>query len=127
MNVIDASVAFDALERSGTSRERLTEVEAHAPHLIDAEVVHALRRKVLRGHTDSELARRQLEIWGRASVQRHDARPLLARTWDLRENLTAYDAQYVALAESLRCPLVTRDAGLAGAPGLRCEVQLLVD
>ena len=61
----------------------------------------------------------------RFPINRHAHDPLLARCWELRENVTPYDASYVALAEALRVPLLTADARLANAPGIRCEVELL--
>ena len=61
----------------------------------------------------------------RCPSQRHHARTAAARCWELRDNVTTYDAAYVALAEALRVPLLTADARLANAPGIRCEVELL--
>lgn len=58
-------------------------------------------------------------------IERSPHLPLLARCWELRHNLTVYDASYVALAELLGAPLLTGDARLAAAPGIRCDVELL--
>lgn len=97
----------------------------HAPHLIDVEVVHALRGLMLRGDLDESRAATLVMGWRRFGVRRAPIEPLLGRIWELRHNLSAYDASYVALAESLRCPLVTADHRLAAAPGLQCRVEVV--
>ena len=97
----------------------------HAPHLIDFEVASAFRRAARHGEMSEDGARRAVAVWASLGVGRHGAVGLLERVWELRDNLSAYDAGYVALAEALECPLLTADARIAGVPGIRCEVQVL--
>lgn len=127
MIVVDASVAVEALQRPGSAREVVAEQELHAPHLIDAEVAHALRHHVRAGEAPAPTATRQLEAWRRVGLVRHASPSLLARVWELRENLTAYDAHYIALAELLECSVITSDRRMVTAPGIRCDVALLSD
>ena len=105
--------------------EVLTAEAIEAPHLIDAEVVQALRMLVIRGVVEADVAHDRVARWAHLPVRRHDAATLLRRVWALREVLSAYDALYVALAERLDCPLVTADRRLAGAPGVGCEVRVI--
>jgi predicted nucleic acid-binding protein len=95
------------------------------PHLVDSEITNALRRRVAAGHVDARRARRALDTWRTLGVTRYPSLALLDRVWDLRENLTAYDATYVALAEALGCALVTGDGRLSRAPGVRCPITVL--
>ena len=125
MIVADASVVFDALAGPGDAQDRLLADAVEVPHLIDAEIAHALRGQVRRGRVGPDVARDRLARWIRFPVRRHDALPLMARVWDLRDVLSAYDAMYAALAEALRCPLLTADLRLARAPGVRCEVVVV--
>lgn len=125
MIVVDASVAVLGLLSAGESRRVLAEEAVAVPHLIDPEVVHALRRRVLAGHVDGDDASTALARWSRLGVRRFAASGHLNRVWQLRDNLTAYDAVYVALAEALECDLVSADARLAGAPGPRCPITVL--
>lgn len=96
----------------------------HAPHLIDLEVLQVLRRYAAAGEISSQRAREALDDLAAFRLRRwaHDA--LALRIWDLRQNLTAYDAAYVALAEALGAPLLTRDRRLASAPGIRARVEV---
>ena len=98
--------------------------DLHAPHLIDVEVLQVLRR--LNAHR--ELSDRRADEATRdladLPLVRHPHELLLDRAWELRANLTIYDAVYVALAELLDAPLWTLDQRLAGAPGLRTEVKV---
>ncbi len=123
--VVDASAIVEALTRDGVARTRLGTGSLFAPHLVDLEVTHALRRRALAGHLDvahgAELLRR-LRAFG---VTRYPVFALTDRIWELRDNLTAYDASYVAVAEVLECPLVTADARIAAAPGIRCAVDVV--
>lgn len=80
---------------------------------------------MLRGRVAAHDAQRALALWARLGVRRFGVVSLQERMWELRENLTAYDATYVALAEAFRCPLVTADARLAGAPGPACVIAVL--
>jgi predicted nucleic acid-binding protein len=84
-----------------------------------------LRGLVLGRHTTSERATIALTDLMSADITLHDPTPLLPRAWGLRDNLTPYDAVYVALAEVLEATLVTTDARLARAPGLRAEVDVV--
>lgn len=97
----------------------------HAPHLIDLEVVQALRRLVRVGVMGDDRARAALEIFAQIRLVRHRHDALLDRVWAMRENLTAYDAVYVVLAESLDAPLVTCDARLARARAHRARVEVI--
>ena len=101
---------------------RLSDESLAAPHLIDSEIVQALRTQVRRGEIDARQALRALETWAKLGIQRVGVVGMLQRVWQLRDNLTAYDASYVAVAEALDCELVTADRRLAGAPGTRCPI-----
>lgn len=130
MIVLDASVVAELLLRTANAsliEERvLGNGDAlHAPHLIDAEVTQVLRRYSLRGEMTASRAAQGLSVLGALPLIRHSHVELLDRVWELRANLTAYDALYVALAEALDAPLVTRDAKLAGAPGHQAQVELI--
>jgi predicted nucleic acid-binding protein len=120
--VVDASAALSGLLNPGPARDALAVERLHAPHLIDSEVASGLRRQVRATSIGSEDAGAALDVWLRLGMARHPALGLLRRMWELRENLSAYDATYVALAEALGCPLLTADARLAGATGVRCPV-----
>ena len=130
MLVVDASVVVVALGDSGQygakARQRLMGEVLVAPELIDLEVLSVLRRVVA---TAAMTPRRGEEVMADLidlPIRRASHRPLLQRCWELRHNFTIYDACYVALAEILDAPLLTADARLAHAPGLRCAVELLV-
>lgn len=130
MIVVDASAVVELLRRTEAgarvaewvSDERST---LHAPHLIALEVTQALRRLSSRGLVSSTRARGALEDLADIDLVRHRHEPLLPRIWELRENLTAYDAAYVALAEALAAPLMTMDERIARAPGHRAQIELL--
>ena len=129
MIVVDASVVVEVLLRSdaGTAlEERLFEGDdpLHAPHMLDVEVADALRRCAARGNLDERQGRDALADLAAMSIERHRHQPLLERIWQLRHNLTAYDAAYLALAERLGAPLLTCDAGLASVAGHRARVEL---
>jgi predicted nucleic acid-binding protein len=96
----------------------------HAPHLVDVELAHALRRLTHAGISSPARSTQALAALGALRLRRWSHAPMLPRIWELRENLSAYDAAYVALAESLAAPLVTRDAKLAGAAGIRARVEV---
>ena len=122
MIVLDASAATDfLLERGAPGRwvaERLLEAESvHAPHLIDSEVVNALRQLMARGDATVAMGDAAVAALQDMPILRYPARPLLERIWQLRPGLTAFDATYVALAEVLAAPLVTTDGRLARAGG----------
>ena len=96
-----------------------------APQLVDAEVGHALRRVVMAGELSARSGRAALDDLADLSLRRAGHRGLLGRAWELRANVTFYDGLYVALAERLAIPLITLDARLASAPGVRANVELL--
>jgi predicted nucleic acid-binding protein len=123
--VADASAAISALLNAGQARETLATDQVHVPHLIDAEVASALRRLVTRRLLDAGAGWAALQTWSNLGVTRHPLPGLLERVWQLRENLSAYDASYVALAEALGCAVVTADTRLSRAPGLRCPVTVV--
>jgi predicted nucleic acid-binding protein len=97
----------------------------HAPHLLDVEVTQALRRYAISGGLDARRGERALADLLDLPLRRHPHTVLLRRAWELRRSISAYDAVYVALAEALGAPLVTRDARLARAHGHRARVELL--
>lgn len=130
MIVVDASVVAVALADDGddgdTARARLRHEQLAAPELIDLEVGSVLRRQLANGAIDERRARLALDDLTDVPIRRAPHLPLLTRCWELRDNLTFYDAAYVALAEHLGSTLVTGDARLSNAAGPRCEVELLV-
>lgn len=125
MIVLDASAGLLALLNDGDARRSLATQVVAVPHLADSEVAHALRAQVLRRGVGSADARAALARWARLGLRRFAVVGLLGRIWDLREDLTAYDASYVALAEALDCELVTADARLAQAPGPTCAITVV--
>jgi len=129
MIVVDASVLAVALSDDGDDgrhkRSLLDVDELHAPEVIDLEVASYVRRAQ---RAREMTPQRAMLALGDLAVMPLDRAPhtlLLGRIWELRHNLTPYDAAYVALAEALGLPLFTADRGLARAPGLRCEVELV--
>lgn len=125
MIVVDASAALSALMRRGHARDEFVGQQVHVPHLLDSELTSVLRRRVAATQLDSGQARRMLSVWQRLAMTRYPVVGLLDRVWELRENVSAYDASYVALAESLACTLLTADARLARAPGLGCTITVV--
>ena len=127
--VLDASAALELLLRTpGGARlaERLEEGEpVHAPHLIDVEVAHALRKLVRTGLLDARRGVEVLQDLADLDMDRHPHTVLLSGIWQWRHNLTAYDAAYVVLAEALGQRLVTGDGRLAAAPRLPIDVELV--
>ena len=125
MIVVDASAAVRALLHDGEARRYLSTESLAAPHLVDAEVIQALRRLVARGLVSETDAGRAVRQWSQLGLTRLSVDGLISRIWALRHNLSAYDASYVALAEALDCPLLTADVRLAGAPGPGCPITLV--
>ena len=127
--VVDASALATALGDDGSdgdlARARLRDQQLFAPELIDLEVVSVLRRQLSVGALDMRRAQLALEDLLGLPIERAPHASLLVRCWELRDNLTVYDAAYVALAEALGTELLTADTRLASAPGLRCPVELL--
>lgn len=107
-------------------RERISQPDEtlHVPHLFEIEVLSALRRYSLTGSLPATRACLALDRLRETRLIRYPHTPLLGRIWGLRENVTAYEAVYVALAEALDAPLVTMDERLARAPGNRANVEL---
>jgi predicted nucleic acid-binding protein len=127
--VLDASAVVDYVLWIGAapriaSRISRTGEAIHAPYLLDIEVAHALRRYSLRGALSPERGAQALVDLADLRLRRYPHLPLLPRIWELRANLSAFDAAYVALAEALDAPLVTSDAALARAPGHRARVEV---
>jgi predicted nucleic acid-binding protein len=128
--VLDASAALEVLLRTTAAadvEERLFRrgETLHAPHLIDVEVAQVLRRYVTAGQIVPERGHAAIDDLVDFPLVRYPHGFLLPRVWDLRENLSAYDAIYVALAEVLDARLLTRDERLAAAPGHRARVELV--
>lgn len=114
-----------ALLNDGDARRSLATEIVAVPHLAVSEVAHALRAQALRGDVRPADARAALARWARLGLRRFAVSGVLARIWEPRDNLTAYDATYVALAEALACSLVTADARLAQAPGPTCAITIV--
>lgn len=125
MIVVDASVVIDVLVGEGRATDRLADEDLAAPHLLDAEVGNVIRRKTLAGQLDAATARQALGDFVELEISRYGHTILLPRAWELRANLTVYDALYVALAEVLEAPLLTLDGRVAGAPGLRAVIEVV--
>ena len=125
MIVLDASAAVLGLLNDGDARRLMAGDTMAVPHLADSEVAHTLRSGVLRGQVGAGEARTALDRWSRLGLRRFAVVGLLGRIWELRDNVTAYDATYVALAEALDCSLVTADARLARASGPLCPITVL--
>ena len=125
MIVVDASAALSALLNAGAARTLLGAEQLHVPHLIDSEITNVLRRHVARQQVLPADGWTAVNTWRRLGITRHPVFALLDRVWELRENLSAYDATYVALAETLDCALVTADGRLSRAPGLRCPITVV--
>lgn len=130
MIVVDASALLESLLR----RSAAPEVESwlfesgrtlHAPHLLDVEVAHVLRRYAVAGEIDQERGYAALADLAAFPLSRYPHGFLLPRAWELRNNLSAYDAIYVSLAESLDATLLTRDRRLAAAAGHRVTIEVV--
>ena len=104
--------------------ERLDEEELVAPHLLDLEFLHVLRRLVRLGAVTEDRAADARTDFAELAVTRYPHEPLADRIWELRFNLTAYDASFVALAEALGVALITCDAALRTAPGITAAIEL---
>lgn len=128
MLVVDSSAVLAALVArppvAGLADRLSEDHELHAPHLIDVEVLHALRRLVAGGTLSADRAADALSDFDQLSIVRYPHQPLMSRMWDLRHNLSAYDAAFVSLAEALGSVLVTCDSRLAGSPGHRARIEL---
>ncbi len=130
MIVIDASVVVELLLQTPAAarleqRVLRPEETLHAPHVLDLEIAQVLRRYAARAELPPARGMQAIELLLRFPIARYPHEALLERIWRLRDNLTAYDAAYVALAEALDAPLVTRDSRLARAGGHRARIELV--
>jgi predicted nucleic acid-binding protein len=123
--VVDASAAVLGLLNDGEARSQLAAGSLTAPHLVDSEVAHSLRARVLREEIDGADGERAIRRWARLGIERFAVMGLLDRVWELRSNLTSYDATYVAVAEALNAALLTADGRLARVPGPRCPITVV--
>ncbi len=131
MIVIDASVLANVVGDDGpagrAARARLAaETQWSAPDLVDVETVSVLRRRWRAGDLTTRRFRSAVVDLLSLPIARFPTGPLMIRAYELRSNVTPDDATYVALAEGLSCPLVTADGRLSRAPGIRCDVDVLV-
>ena len=127
MIVVDASAVIEALigEPNASLATRLSDEDVlHAPHLLDTEVLHVIRRLEHRKDLTPERAAACRTLFDELAIDRYPHRPLSDRVWDLRTTLSAYDATYVALAEALDATLVTVDRRLGAAPGMQVAIEI---
>lgn len=132
MIVVDASVLANAIGDDGADGEAARDAirrggRVSAPDLVDVETVAVLRKRWLAGTLPARRFASAVRDLEDLAVDRYPTVRLMWRAYELRDDVTAYDAAYVALAEALDCPLVTADARLAKAPGIRCEVELVTN
>ncbi len=130
MIVVDASVLANVVSDDGADGRRARDEvrgagDIAAPDLVDVETVAVLRKRWLSGTISDRRFSAALDDLEAIDLERYPALPLIRRSYDLRANVTAYDAMYVALAEALGCELVTGDRRLATAPGPRCVIRVL--
>ena len=129
MLVIEASVLVTALaddaDDGDRARARLRGETLAAPDLVDLEVTSVLRGRLAGGHLSARRAELALTDLAALPLERIPSLRLIPRCWELRDNLTVYDATYIALAEALAAPLLTADTRLAKAPDPRCTIEVL--
>lgn len=126
--VLDASVAVTALTEPGSGAAYLlasTDAVFEAPSIFDVEIISALRGLVRGGKYDRTAAGELIADLMILPVERWHTSSLLPRIWELRENLTPYDAAYVALAELTGAILVTGDERITAAPATRCQIRII--
>jgi predicted nucleic acid-binding protein len=128
--VLDASALLEVLLRRPAAeilepRLFAARETLHAPHLIDLEITQVLRRYAAHGEINDQRGRAALADLSDLPLRRYPHEFLLQRVWELRNNLTAYDAIYVALSEVLDAPLLTLDRRLAGASGHRARIETM--
>jgi len=128
--VVDSSVILEVLLRTKSAQAIEKKIFSkgqtlHAPHLIDLEIAQVIRRYTFAGEITPERGSQAIEDLIDFRISRYSHDILLPRIWDLRSNMTAYDAAYVTLAEVLNVPLLTRDAKLARSLGSRAKIQLI--
>lgn len=129
MIVVDASVLANIVGDDGDdgdlAREALRGQELSVPDLVDVEVVSVLRRRWLAKTMTARRFAAAIDDLAALPADRYPVLPFMPRAYELRANVTAYDATYVALAEQLDCVLLTADRRLASAPGLRCTIAVV--
>ena len=129
MLVVDASVVAPAVADGGDDgrryRQRLRREQLAAPDLLRIEVLSVLRRQHRQGGLDAGQVGVAVDDLLDLELDVYPTGPLLRRAWQLRDNVTAYDACYVALAEALDCPLLTADARLSRAAGPTCDIEFI--
>jgi predicted nucleic acid-binding protein len=128
--VLDASVVIEVLLNTPVGESLADRVldpseTTCAPHLLDVEVLQVLRRYARRGDIDSERGRQAVDDLLDLPIERFPHDPFLPRIWELRQNATAYDATYIALAEALGATLLTRDERLARVPDHGATVEIV--
>ncbi len=129
MIVLDASACLELLLGTPTGNEvakwiQPREEDVHAPHLLDLEIAQTLRRYVMKRGLAATRAELALQHLRQMDFERHGHDLLLPRIWSLRDNLTAYDAVYIALTEVLKATLLTTDRKLAAAP-VKAKIELI--
>jgi predicted nucleic acid-binding protein len=128
--VVDASALLELLLQTSLgarveARLFRNDDELHAPHLVDVEIVQGLRRLVRTGEVSPGRADEAIADLTDLDVHRHAHVDLLGRAWKLRNNISAYDAMYVVLAEAIEAPVVTCDGPLSKAPGHRARIEVI--
>jgi predicted nucleic acid-binding protein len=129
MLVVDASCLFEVVAdtpRAGEIAARLAaDADQMAPQVIDVEVLGVIRAHYLRGHLDGTAAAQAVADLRDWPADRIGNRWLLDRAWELRDSVRGWDAFYIAVAEAFEAPLLTLDARLARAHGIRCHIEVL--
>jgi predicted nucleic acid-binding protein len=128
--VVDASIILEVLLRTKSSQAIEKKIFSrgqtlHAPHLIDIEIAQVLRRYTSAGDITPERGAEAIQDLRDFRISRYSQEILLSRIWQLRTNITAYDAAYIALAEVLDAPLLTRDSKLSRSPGSTAKIELI--
>jgi len=128
--VVDASVLANVVGDDGADgqrsrRELRAAGDLSAPDLIDVETVAVLRKRWIAGTITARRFSAAIGDLEAMALERYPTLPLMRRAYELRANVTAYDATYIALAEALQCDLLTADNRLANAPGTRCAVRVI--
>lgn len=130
MIVADASIVANAIGDDGADGDAARAAlraagDISAPDLVDVETMSVLRKRWLAGDLPTRRFRMAVTDLGDLAITRHPALPFVLRAYELRSNVTPYDAVYIGLAEALGCSLLTADVRLATAPGLRCDVRVI--